>query len=97
MAITLVPMVCPQCGAQIDAPVDKDECFCMYCGTKILINNENVKTININKHIIDEARIEEAKAKNVLNGTQTVIVIVISFIAVIAMMLIMALFKPATT
>ena len=97
MAITLAPMVCPQCGAQIDVPVEKDECFCMYCGTKILINNENVKTININKHIIDEARIEEAKAKNVLNGTQTVIVTALSLIAIIAMMLIMALFKPATT
>ena len=49
MAITLVPMICPQCHATIEAPVDKDSCFCTHCGTRILINNDNVKTININR------------------------------------------------
>lgn len=68
MAITLVPMTCPQCGATIDAPVNQDECFCTYCGAKILINNENVKTININKNVkktnVDEAKIAEVELKN---------------------------------
>lgn len=89
MAITLVPMVCPQCGAQIDVPVEKDECFCMYCGTKILINNDNVKNININQHIVDEARIEEAKRKSDLSGRQLVLLTAITLIATIVMMIIM--------
>lgn len=78
MAITLVPMVCPQCHATIDAPVDKDSCFCTYCGTKILINNDSVKTININQHITDEARIEEAKTKRDRDRARRDIILVLS-------------------
>ena len=67
MAITLVPMTCPQCGATIEVPVAQDECFCTYCGTRILINNDNVKTININKSVTktkrDEAKLAEVEHK----------------------------------
>ena len=84
MAITLVPMVCPQCGASIDVPVDKDECFCTYCGTKILINNENVRTININKttRTIDDAKIAESGMKKLLliGGVILVILMAVMFI-----------------
>ena len=84
MAITLVPMVCPQCHATIDAPVDKDSCFCTYCGTKILINNDSVKTININQHITDEARIEEAKTKRDRDRARRDIILVLSVFVFVA-------------
>ena len=90
MAITLVPMVCPQCHATIDAPVDKDSCFCTYCGTKILINNDSVKTININQHITDEARIEEAKTKRD-RDKQGMIMVLGVMVMIIIMFLIVAI------
>ena len=30
---------------------DREFCFCQYCGTKILLSDENKKTININKNV----------------------------------------------
>lgn len=88
MAITLVPMICPQCHATIDAPVDKDSCFCTHCGTRILINNDNVKTININQHITDDARIEEAKAKSRQDLSKVSVVAAICAAVMVALALI---------
>ena len=90
MAITLVPMICPQCGATIDAPVSKDECYCTHCGTKILINNENVKTININHRITDDAQVEKAKAK-ASDDKMRGIVAIISAAGIIILLIIMVI------
>ena len=68
MAVKLVPMTCPNCKASIEVDTTKDFCFCTYCGTKIFINDDSTKTININTNINhqyierDEARIKEADA-----------------------------------
>ena len=55
--INLVKLQCPNCGANLEVKEDAKFCFCMYCGTKILLNNENERTVRI----IDEARIKEAE------------------------------------
>ena len=31
-----IPMICPQCGAQIEIDDSRDFGFCSYCGTKIV-------------------------------------------------------------
>ena len=31
-----IPMICPQCGAQIEIVDSRDFGFCSYCGTKIV-------------------------------------------------------------
>ena len=93
MAITLVPMICPQCHATIEVPVEKSECFCTHCGTRILIDNDNVKTININQRITDDARIEEAKSRSrqdlnkvaVAASICAAVVVAIALIAVVIM------------
>ncbi len=83
MPIKFVPMICPQCGSQMDVPVDKDMCFCAACGTKILINDDSIKTININQRVTDDARIAEAQAKaKVAQGRQNTILKAIVIVAV---------------
>lgn len=55
--INLIKLECPNCGANLEVKNDVRQCFCTYCGTKILINNENEMVIRN----IDEAKIKEAE------------------------------------
>ena len=58
MSIQLTAVKCPACGADISVESTRNFTFCTYCGTKIMMSNEN-------EHIyrnIDEARIMEVEA-----------------------------------
>lgn len=90
MAITFVPMICPQCGAQLEVPTNKDYCYCVHCGTQLLINDDSVKTINVNHRVTDEARIAETNAK-AAQGKQEFLVATLCIVAILAMLLLMAL------
>lgn len=53
----LLSMTCPNCNASLDnIDPNRKYCYCQYCGTKILIDNEAKKR---ETHIYDEARIKE--------------------------------------
>ena len=54
---TLFELKCPSCGAQLDCEEGMEHIFCKYCGTKILINDENSYTFKN----VDYAEIEKAK------------------------------------
>ena len=57
MAIKLIPMKCPSCGAELSVEEDRKQIFCSFCGCKIIINNENEYTYRM----IDEAGIKQAE------------------------------------
>lgn len=57
MAIGIYTIKCPECGASLDVEEGRKNLFCSYCGSKVMINNENE---HIYRHI-DEARIKEAE------------------------------------
>lgn len=57
----LISMICPHCGAQLSIDLDRRQAFCQYCGTKLLLDDEN--SININNRIVDEARLKEAEVR----------------------------------
>lgn len=42
----LIAAKCPQCGANIDVNKNMEQVFCIYCGTKIIVNNIT-KNVNI--------------------------------------------------
>ena len=44
MAVKLIYVKCPECGAALDIEEDRKEAFCSYCGTKVLLYNENEYT-----------------------------------------------------
>ena len=64
---------CPRCGANLINSDSKDILYCQYCGTKIMLSDENTFTINkninqnINKtiHTIDDARITRAETERI--------------------------------
>lgn len=62
MAISFTSINCPACSAELSVESGRAYSFCSYCGTKVLINNEN-------EHIyrnIDEARIKEAETDRMI-------------------------------
>ena len=41
MAIKVIPLNCPKCNAEITLDGDRDFGFCSYCGTRIVLQNDN--------------------------------------------------------
>ncbi len=64
---TIVKLQCPNCGANLETETDKEQCFCVYCGTKLLVHSPGTKTYRI----VDEARIREAELMQ--NRTQSTV------------------------
>lgn len=54
----LLTIKCPGCGANLNIEEGRNECFCSYCGSKILIND----TKEYIYHTIDEAKIREVES-----------------------------------
>lgn len=57
MAIKMISVKCPECGASMTIEGDRKKAFCTYCGAQIILYNENEYTININ----NEAEIKRAE------------------------------------
>lgn len=59
MGINVTNIKCPDCGATLSIEEGRNQMFCSYCGSSILITNEN-------EHIyrnIDEAKVKQAEAE----------------------------------
>lgn len=57
MALKMNSVKCPECGANLPIEEGRTQVFCSYCGTKVIITNENE---HIYRHI-DEADIRKAE------------------------------------
>lgn len=62
MAIKLITVKCPACGADLNIEEGRKQLFCSYCGTKVIIDNDNEY---IYRHI-DEASIKQTEADTML-------------------------------
>ena len=55
----MIALKCPECGASLKIEEGRTQCFCQYCGTQILLDDER----KIYEYrTIDEARIREAES-----------------------------------
>lgn len=57
MSINVKAVTCPSCGASLDVEEGRQQIFCSYCGTKVMIQNENEV---VYRHI-DEAELKQAE------------------------------------
>lgn len=60
MPVKLIPLTCPNCGGQLEMPVEAEDFYCQYCGTHIYTDDGSTKlniSANINKTVTirDEA------------------------------------------
>ena len=62
MAIKLNSVKCPECGATLPIEEGRTQVFCSYCGTKVIVTNENE---HIYRHI-DEAGIKQAETNRMV-------------------------------
>ena len=51
-----ISLNCPNCGGELEVDSDKEFCFCLHCGNKILLDNGKRETVH---RIIDEAKLKE--------------------------------------
>ena len=64
MAINLISLKCPDCGASLEIEEGRRQCFCTYCGAKILIESDNEIVIReINEAEIKRAETDQYKAE----------------------------------
>lgn len=57
MAVKFNSVKCPECGASLPIEEGRDRIFCSYCGTQVIVTNENE---HIYRHI-DEAGVKQAE------------------------------------
>lgn len=66
MAVKFISIKCPECGAALDVEEGRQQIFCSYCGSKVLMQNENEY---IYRHI-DEAGIKQAETDRMIRMRQ---------------------------
>lgn len=62
MAIRLLTVKCPNCGQTLSIENNRTQAFCTYCGSKVLIHNENEYILRT----IDEAHIQQAETDRLI-------------------------------
>lgn len=58
LRMKVVSLICPGCGANLSIEDGRKQCFCQYCGMKIMLDDES-----ITYRTVDEARIKEAEVR----------------------------------
>lgn len=69
--IKMIALKCPECGAKLQIEDGRKECFCQYCGHKILLDDGSVDiNMNVNTthtyHKVDDARLKEAEVDKLI-------------------------------
>ena len=60
--VNFIPVKCPQCNADLSIEEGRETAFCTYCGTKIIIDNENKKEYTY--RYIDEAELRQTETEH---------------------------------
>lgn len=66
MAVKFTSVKCPECGASLPIEEGRERIFCSYCGTPVIMTNENEKII---RHV-DEAKIKRAETDRMIKLEQ---------------------------
>ena len=66
MAVKFTSVKCPECGANLPIEEGRERIFCSYCGSPVIMTNENEKII---RHV-DEAKIKRAETDRMIKLEQ---------------------------
>lgn len=69
--VKMIALKCPECGSKLQIEDGHKECFCQYCGHKILLDDGSVGVnMNVNTthtyHKVDDARLKEAEVDKLI-------------------------------
>ncbi len=62
MSIRFVAVKCPECRADLSIEEGREYAFCSYCGTKVIMTNENEHIF----HKIDDAEVKQAETDRIV-------------------------------
>ena len=62
MAIKFTSVKCPECGAALPIEEGRKQMFCSYCGSKIIMTNENEYI----HRFVDEAEVKRAETERII-------------------------------
>lgn len=62
VSIKLISVKCPECGANLPIEEGREQLFCSYCGTKVIITNDNEHVYRY----VDDAQIKMAETKRII-------------------------------
>lgn len=62
MAIELVSVKCPDCGATLNIESDRKQAFCTYCDAKVVIDNG--RDYEFTYHKVDDAEVKRAETEH---------------------------------
>lgn len=62
----VISVKCPECGATLDVDESRTQVFCSYCGSKVLLQNENEHIIRV----VDEAGVKRAETDKMVKSMQ---------------------------
>lgn len=91
MGYQFISVKCPECGADFPLEEGRTMAFCSYCGSKLLVSNENEHIY----HTIDEAGIKQAETDRMVklkmlemeekynNGRKTLIILWLTATAIL--------------
>ena len=63
MSVKFTSVKCPECGANLPIESGRERLFCSYCGTQIIMTNENEHTY---RHV-DEAALKRAETEQLIH------------------------------
>ena len=66
MSVNFTSVKCPECGASLPIEEGRTQVFCSYCGTKVIVTNDNEY---IYRHI-DEAGVKQAETDRMIRLRQ---------------------------
>lgn len=66
MGISFVSVKCPDCGATLEIENNRQQAFCTYCGTKVIIHNDRERTYRY----VDEAEVKNAETERIVRLKQ---------------------------
>ena len=62
MAIKMISVRCPDCGAALDVEEGRTQLFCSYCGAKVIIQNDN----EFIYRTVDDAGVKQAETQRMV-------------------------------
>lgn len=63
MAVKFITIKCPDCGANLPMEEGRKTMFCSYCGSQVMMVNDNEYKYEVTHHYIDDAKIVRAETK----------------------------------
>lgn len=80
--VKTIPLTCPNCKANLNVDENLTQCFCQYCGTKILIDKNETVFVYRDEAKIQELEMKKQAKKEAKEKTKKKIIVLLSLLGI---------------